>query len=194
MGMLDDWKTKLENATPGGINPTSTPQHFLGQILNNVVGDKAATDGDSIRESVSPIDFVAPEAAGLLGKAGSVAAEAAPRLIGNEMGAIGKDLSPFQQAIRDAANKSSVSQVPTFEQAANGAIGSEYQNLPKNFFDKAKANAANKGIGPTGLEQQQFATQKAVTQDMLRDRNAQQLSDAKNLDFQKLKQLLGGKN
>lgn len=95
-------------------------------------------------------------------------------------------------AIKQAAAKSSVKVIPTAEQAANDAINAQYANAPKNFFDKAAQVAEQKGVGPSGLESQQFQTQKNVTQDMIRNRNAQQLQNAKDPTFQKLKMMLSG--
>lgn len=145
MGMMDGWAKKYGESKIAGIDPSASPQQFLGQILNNVVGDKKSEDGDGIRESMSPIDFIAPEAVGVLGgaakKAGQVTIEAAPRLISNEVGAIGKDISGFQKAIQEAAAKSNVRVVPTFEQAADDALVAPFKNGAKNFFDSSRAKA-----------------------------------------------------
>lgn len=194
MGMMDDWKNKFATATPGGINPTAPPQQFLGQILNNVIGDKAATDGDGIRESASPIDFLAPEAAGALGKigskAGQVVAESAPRFLTNEVGSVGRDISPMSQAIKDVASKSSVNAgTPVASQTVTDVTPSP----PKNFFDNARAKAQELGIGASPAEQAQFATQKANTQAMIRARNSQQIDNSANLSFQNLKSLLSNR-
>lgn len=106
MGFLSDWPKKYGEAKIGGIDPSASPQHFLGQILNNIVGDKKAEDGDSVRESASPIDFIAPEAVGALNamaKRGSqVVADAAPRILGNEIGSVGSDVKPKFDNIKQA--------------------------------------------------------------------------------------------
>lgn len=94
--------------------------------------------------------------------------------------------------IKQAAANSGVKVIPTAEQTANDAINAQYTNAPKNFFDKAAKVAEQKGIGLSGLEAQQMATQKAVTQDMIRNRYKQQLQNTKDPTFQKLKMMLNG--
>lgn len=222
MGMLDEWPKKFGEATIGGIDPSAPPQQFLGQILNNVIGDKKADDGDGIRESASPIDFVAPEAAGAFSgavkKIGQVAMEAAPRLIGNEMGAIGSDLSGLRQSISDKAAASpygSVTSVPTAEQAANdaGNFGKvTWKPTAQQAADDAGAfgkvswlptaeqTANETAMAPVvdqakalqnAAKDQAFANQKANAKMRMDQRNQNQLSQAKDIAYQKLKQALG---
>lgn len=223
MGMLDEWPKKFGEAKFGGIDPSAPPQQFLGQILNNVVGDKQADDGDGIRESASPIDFIAPEAAGALSgaakKVGQVAMEAAPRLIGNEMGAIGSDLSGLRQSISDKAAAASpygkVSLLPTAEQAANdaGSFGkvtwlptAEQAANDAGSFGKvtwqptAEQTANEAAMAPVvdqakalqnAAKDQAFANQRANTKMRMDQRNQNQLSQARDTAYQKLKQALG---
>lgn len=213
MGMLSDWPRKFETATPGGINPSSSPQQFLGQILNNIVGDKKSEDGDSVRESSSPIDFIAPEAAGAMSKigsaVGSAAIEAAPRYLGNEIGSIGNlgssagtysqsaknvvdESIPFAQRIRDAAAKSGSKVIPTAEQALNDSEIAQYKNAPKDFFDKAKAKATAEGVGVSTQERTMMNQQAAATKALLRKRNEDQIADYNARGFQNIKNALGG--
>lgn len=101
---------------------------------------------------------------------------------------------PLWKRIQNAkgTSGSSVSVVPTAEQAANDSINNQYANSPKNFFDNAAQTAEQKGVSASPLEQQQFQTQKNVTQDMIRNRYQQQLQNAKDPTFQKLKMMLSG--
>lgn len=89
--------------------------------------------------------------------------------------------------IKMAAQKSGVKQVPTFEQAANEALYNK--NVPKNFFDNAAQTASENGVGASPMEAQQFAAQKQATQNMIDQRNINQLQAAR---FKAIKGKLGG--
>lgn len=130
MGFLSDWPKKYGEEKIGGIDPSASPQHFLGQILNNIVGDKQAEDGDSVRESASPVDFIAPEAAGALrgmaGRGAQVLTEAAPRILGNEIGSIGSNVKPKFDNLKQVFDNK-ISLHPEYDLPENTILGKQHQ-------------------------------------------------------------------
>lgn len=158
-----------------GLNPTLPPQQFLGQILNNTIGDKPATDNDSIRDSVSPVDFIAPEAASGMSSLGKSAVEAAPRLLGNEIGSIGSDVKN---------GTGSVKWISSPEDTA----AQQYKNLPKNFFTNAQAKATAEGIGASPAEQAAMQAQGNINRQAILDRNKQQVQQGQ---FGNIRKMLG---
>lgn len=112
--------------------------------------------------------------------------------IAENAGATAVDNAPQEMSLYDriqlAKQKSNVQVEPTFEQAANEQLKQQYANQPKNFFDNSRVVASQKGIGPSMMEQEQMAVQKQARQDMINQRNADQIQAAQN----RWKKLTGG--
>lgn len=145
-------KTKIKKYADGGSVPPNTDLgdeisgEGIAPVIKNLIVDKKPEDPDAIEPSTSPLDFITPSMvaapARALGRGamalGREAVEAAPRLVGNEIGAIGKDLKDMSllERIKAAAAKSGV-KAPEME-AAN-AEREALRNKPKDFFDRARA-------------------------------------------------------
>lgn len=148
MGFLSDWPKKYGEAKIAGIDPNASPNQFLGQILNNVIGDKQSEDGDSIRESASPVDFIAPEAAGALrsmaSRGAQVMTEAAPRILGNEIGSVGSNVKPKFDNIKQVFDNK-ISLHPEYDLPENTILGKQHQN-PDNAGKEVGVNYRLNGI------------------------------------------------
>jgi hypothetical protein len=89
-----DWQIadairKRAMAAGGDLDPSRSPEEFLGQVLDKIVGDEKAQGDEITPDYNSPVDFIA---GGLGSKVGSAMARDASSIVGNEIGAIGKNV------------------------------------------------------------------------------------------------------
>lgn len=195
----------------GGLNPSLPPQQFLGQILNKTVGDEKPKDGDEgIRPSISPIDVLPYGELGSLAAngvkaAGSAIAEAAPRVLGNEIGAIGSDVSqasPTLNALKALANKpdQELTMADRISQAAQNSkvkvVPSEADIEAAKFAQQAqsqpKFGEALQSPGRNIPDQKMAQYQDYLRNQAFQERNAKQLAAKQDPTTSKLAQLLRG--
>lgn len=114
-------------------------------FLNNI-SDKE-TDDDSIKPSLSPLDFIPYTGlADAAISAGSDAIKAAPQVLSNEIGAIGRDVSPeVPSKLADYLTQKSTADA-TADAANNGTadltdVIKSQQNMSRaaDFADRAKS-------------------------------------------------------
>lgn len=192
----------------GGLNPSLPPQQFLGQILNKTIGDEKPKDGDEgIRPSISPIDMLPYSELGSLAAngvkaAGSAVAEAAPRILGNEIGAIGRDVSqasPTLNALKALSNnpENEMSMADKIRQAAGKSnvkmVPSEFDAEAAKYVEAAKSQpkfgeTASSGRNIPDQEMAEF--QAKLREEAMNKRNADQLGARKNIDQSKLMEML----
>lgn len=153
----------------------------------------AAKNGGSISlDEIKRHERIAREGAEL-GSAGAIGSINMPKIQALQK-LIGKfDITPelagggMAERIKAAAAQSGVRAIPTAEQAANEAVKQQFQNAPKNFFNNAKQKATELGIGGDSSLQEAFKRQAQDRAERFAER------DAKQLDFAKIRALLGNK-
>lgn len=188
MGLFDNDDDENENKRPRLTDPRAlyTPSDqqypsfpfrpdYVDPSFEKPVQRGLATGG--AENTISPLDFPT-ETASLAAGGGKLAAEGmfgAGRMLGNqldrvlpskfanEIGSVGKDISPLITRYKGMVNNElpsemslldriklakersgPIRQTETFEQAANSQDMEKYKNMPKNFFDRARQNASQK--------------------------------------------------
>lgn len=126
----------------GGLDPSVPPQQFLGQVLNKTIGDKPQ---EGVQSIASPIDFLPmTEMAGMAANGVRGALNAAPRLLANEVGAVGPGVA---QLVEEKAAQQVAKPIMTAEGTplTNGASmyqqGTPFADAAKVRFQELKADA-----------------------------------------------------
>jgi hypothetical protein len=205
------------NPTPSDMTQMAKQQQqspnpsMFRSLLQSTIGDKANSPGDdSVKPSMSPLD-VLPYGemanAGLAAGKGAVNAisEAAPRLLGNEIGSIGRNVLsksesdllakyggvealegltgnqlPSEMTGMERLALQKARSIPNSQQAADAMYAQKAVNQP-TVFDKARQVATDNGIGPTAQDSMAMSAEKRAVLDRIVARNQQQLADAKNV-------------
>jgi hypothetical protein len=113
-------------------------------LLNDLIGDREQEEG--VVPSMSPIDFLPVTEMASLGARGvtglgKAAIESAPRLLGNEVGSVGKNIAPqIEKSLAEKLKQTAASSsVKGPEGGLTNKVAQYQQNLKQpevNFFDR----------------------------------------------------------